>query len=602
MLPFLLLLAYTTLLMPTIEAMEQYFIPMASQTSVIENPSEDQVENVVRLFSTINPDIPVSIIVPAAIHHSIFLKTILAFTKDSTEEKNKIWLDYPHDHIECIVQILQHIEFFQQQNHSLPTIEDCKRIIIFHTKNFGILSFFDTLKIVNFFNIPPIFDALLAIQTPLSIPRSPSEEIERNKQLQYLFNIVHQSSLGETHISSQAIWQLFGRMLYPNCLHHKKIFRMISTITGQYIDPVYKKIVSTTNIPKNKKNILATIEYIVLGAYMQEHPEMYKNRIKTFNKNMHTIKTIIHCPRQSIMVATDHNNQLIEAKTGKVKQLTPVTDYINVVALSPNGTLIASGLEANDAIKVCNMKTSVTKILEGHQGSIAALAFSADAQLVASGSWDNSVRLWDVEKGSLLHIFDTHTDTIDAVAFNPSSTILASGSRDNTVRLWDIHTKRCISVFSCPNYIYALSFNNDGSLLAVGCHDGTIILWNVFNGSIIHQVRAHNDRITSLSFSPNNNLLAAGSYDRTISIWNSATGSLAQRIHNVHTDFISSVLFNSDGTYIMSAGWDNVVQLHGQLSLLQTLMNPLTAQAEVADGSSAAPSAIPTPVSTPAPR
>jgi hypothetical protein len=589
--------------MPIARAMEQPFIPTVNQTTaIIDSADEATEDNAVHLSSTINPDMPASIITPAAIQYSTVLKTMVTLAENSVGEKNKIELNFPHDHIECIVQILQHIEFFRQQNSSLPTIEDCKRIIIFHTKNFGILSFFDTLKMVNFFDIPPVFDALLAIQTPLSFPRTPSEEVERNGQLQYLFNIAHQSSLNETHIGSQAIWQLFGRMLYPNCLHYKKIFRMISTMTGQYIDPVYEKIIPTTSIPKNKKNILATIDQIVLGAYMQEYPELYKNCVKIFNKNISTIKAIIPYSRQNIMIATEHNNQVIQVKTGKIKQLRPTADYINVVALSPNGTLSASGLEANDAIKISTMQSGASQLLEGHHGAIAALAFNANAKLIASGSWDNTLRLWDVEKGSLLHIFDAHTDTIDAVAFNPSSTILASGSRDNTVHLWDIRTKSCISTFTCPDYIYALSFNNDGSLLAAGCNDGTIILWNVFDGSVAHHIKAHDDRITSIAFSPNNNLLIAGSYDRSISILNSASGLLVQRIDNAHTDFISSVLFSSDGTYIMSAGWDNAVRLYGQLSLLQALMNPPATPPETTDGSSAAPSAMPTPVSTPAPR
>lgn len=599
MIPFLLILACTILLMPTIDAMEQSFIPTVSQTLSIDSPNEDQAEDALHLFSTINPDMPSSTITSAAMHHSKVFHTILTLAENTTEEKNKIWLNFPHDHIECIVQILENIEFFRQQNDALPTKEQCKNIIIFHTKNFGILSFFDTLKMVNFFDIPTIFDVLLTMQTPLSIPRSPSEEIERNEQLLYLFNIAHQSSLNETRIGSQAIWKLFGRLLYPRCLRYKEIYLTLTETTGKSITYPHTKILPIDHISKHKKTTLESIEHIVLGAYIQEHPKLYVNHIKTFNKNVSHIKTVIECPYQNIMVATEHNNQKIQVRTGKITQLAPVTDYINVVALSPNGNLNASGLEANDSIKISTMQTGASQLLEGHHGTISSLVFSADAQFIASGSWDNTVRLWDAEKGLPLHTFDMHTDTIDAVAFNPDSTILASGSRDNTVRLWDMHTKKCISTFPCPDHIYTLSFNNDGSLLAAGCNDGTIILWNVFDGSIIHLIRAHNNRVTSTAFSPSNNLLVAGSYDRSISIWNSTTGSLVQRIDNAHTDHISSVLFSADGTYIISAGWDNTVQLHGQLSLLQALLNSSAAETEVVAGSSAAPSATST--STPAP-
>jgi WD40 repeat protein len=76
--------------------------------------------------------------------------------------------------------------------------------------------------------------------------------------------------------------------------------------------------------------------------------------------------------------------------------------------------------------------------LSGHTDWVNSVAFSPDGRLLASGSADRTIKLWDVASGSLVRTLSGHTDWVTSVAFSPDGRLLASGSADKTIKLWDI--------------------------------------------------------------------------------------------------------------------------------------------------------------------
>ncbi|MCB0173098.1 MAG: hypothetical protein KDJ97_21405 [Anaerolineae bacterium] len=143
------------------------------------------------------------------------------------------------------------------------------------------------------------------------------------------------------------------------------------------------------------------------------------------------------------------------------------TDWIRAIAFSPDGQTLASGstdytirlwhigvvLETGGLPSETNISSDSKQshhILQGHTNWINAIAFSPNGQILASGSSDHTIRLWDMHTGQLHHILQGHRHWVLSVAFSPDGQILVSGSGDGIIKLWDVHTGECLNTLRIP--------------------------------------------------------------------------------------------------------------------------------------------------------
>ena len=201
--------------------------------------------------------------------------------------------------------------------------------------------------------------------------------------------------------------------------------------------------------------------------------------------------------------------------------------------------------------------------MTGHTDWINSVAVAPNGLLAASGSDDTTVRFWWVDLGTESSALLGHTQPVTSVGFSPDGEILASGSLDGTVRLWRVSDgAEILGLTSESVGVRWVAFSPDGVTLAVASADGTVRLWAAGTGTLLHTLVGHVGSVGRVAFSADGLLLASAGSDQTVRVWNVEDGALLTSLEG-HTGPVISVAFSPDGTRLASGSLDGTVRLWG---------------------------------------
>jgi len=114
---------------------------------------------------------------------------------------------------------------------------------------------------------------------------------------------------------------------------------------------------------------------------------------------------------------------------------------------------------------------------------------------------------------------------------------------------------RTVPLNHCPQ---GLAHTKD--LIAVGLTPGMIIILDAVTGVHMSVLSEHTDYVGSLAFSVDGTFLVSGSYDKTIKLWDVQTGGAVKTFHG-HTDWVCSVDISPDQSTIASGSRDQTICL-----------------------------------------
>jgi WD40 repeat protein len=298
----------------------------------------------------------------------------------------------------------------------------------------------------------------------------------------------------------------------------------------------------------------------------------------------------------------------LDACARLVKALPVHEGAVNGLAFSPDGdSLVTSGLDqtvrvwavsgcAPDLAETCG---APLRTLEGYSGRVNGVAFSPDGKLLAAGLEGHAAGLWRVsdcltdpksseaaECGPPLHPLGGHTGDVDSVAFSPDGSILATGDSkrvdlgvwDSTVRLWRVSDGVLLQTWpgqrtdmgSCAVYRHSIAFSpQDGALVASGSHDNLVRLWRASDGQLLRALPGHQGALLSVAFSPDGQRLASAAWeDETVQLWDVAGCSRGPEacgtrplVLEGHAGIVLSVAFSPSGELLASGAADGTLRL-----------------------------------------
>jgi WD40 repeat protein len=110
---------------------------------------------------------------------------------------------------------------------------------------------------------------------------------------------------------------------------------------------------------------------------------------------------------------------------------------VNHAAVSPDGSLIVTGLD-DDTAQVWNATTYANLgVLRGHESDVNFVAFSADGARIATAS--STVRVWDTESLLEIAVIAPQGSSVRSVAFSPNGRYVLIASGNGPPQILDVH-------------------------------------------------------------------------------------------------------------------------------------------------------------------
>ncbi|QRV92211.1 Vegetative incompatibility protein HET-E-1 [Ceratobasidium sp. AG-Ba] len=238
-----------------------------------------------------------------------------------------------------------------------------------------------------------------------------------------------------------------------------------------------------------------------------------------------------------------------------------VADKAEVMALSPDGFILALGSGESDSILLYSVNYGVPNH-EPLRASkyLTSVTFSPDGQMVACSSQDN-VFVWNAATGQQLFSTGPHGEYIYDVIFSADSQLVISGSFDCEIRLWYASTGRPAagSPINTKNKVASPPASPDGTKLAAGCVHGIIEVYSVGAWEELYTLKTDHTRPTIL-FSPDARyILSRGG--KPFRVWDAETGydtdiSFNRDPKSTYRSFV----FSPDGRYI-ALGADQAIEI-----------------------------------------
>jgi WD40 repeat protein len=205
-----------------------------------------------------------------------------------------------------------------------------------------------------------------------------------------------------------------------------------------------------------------------------------------------------------------------------------------VVAFSPDGSLLAGGVENSPEIRVWEIGTGrVVELLRGHTAAIQCLGFSGDGRTLASGSGDDTVRIWELSSHRVrpVFVYRGHSAPIACVAFSRDGKLVASAAfeekkRSGAIHLWNATTGELRQVFhGHSSFARRMALLPDGRRLASLGDEGQLKIWDFESGQELLSLAAHEGGGAGLAVSPDGRRIATSGWEGDVRIWDAGAGA-----------------------------------------------------------------------------
>ena len=268
--------------------------------------------------------------------------------------------------------------------------------------------------------------------------------------------------------------------------------------------------------------------------------------------------SVLYSPRLRVWNLESGTSSLLEGSSGGAMSASFSPDGTQVVSVPAIYTSHLKTLAAGGQVKVWDLKSGSSTLLEGHEQEVYNASFSPDGTQVVTASGDGTARVWDLKTGTS-NTLEGHEQGVLHASFSPDGTQVVTASGDGTARVWDLQSGTSTPLEGHEQGMYDASFSPDGTQVVTTSREGTARIWDLESRTST-PLEGHEQEVKSASFSPDGTQVVITSREGvTAQVWDLKTSTF--NLLEGHEKEIIHASFSPDGTQVVTASWDETARV-----------------------------------------
>jgi WD40 repeat protein len=242
---------------------------------------------------------------------------------------------------------------------------------------------------------------------------------------------------------------------------------------------------------------------------------------------------------------TENTAMILDVETGEPILVTGFGGFDLTYTLSTDGQYFAVSVNTGQ-VEVWDI-TSASLLENLYVGYPTSMLFSEDNRLLAVSTY-HGLEFWDIEAGEIVQTWDTDRQLLEQMRYALDGSVIVSQKWDDAL-IWNENGRLATVRGYSRSQTAALS--PDGLLLALPSRDSgnEVLLWNIGSGAVQRMLQGHSDNVTSVSFNADGSMLASASADGSVRVWDVASG---QEVGYLQSDqeLLDMVSLSPDGRFV----------------------------------------------------
>lgn len=233
-----------------------------------------------------------------------------------------------------------------------------------------------------------------------------------------------------------------------------------------------------------------------------------------------------------------------------------LSDYINHLAWSPEGTWLAVSLAAGEVVVLDPETKTVLTRYPAHAMGCLQVAWVSQ-EVLASAGQDGKVRLHNVftsEDVAVIEVVQGRNVWVEQLAFGHGMLAATAGK---TLCVWDDQGRQLYHADDFPSTVQAIEWVRDQPRLITACYGG--VYFYTFAPDVSVEILPYPISFVSLAHSPNGKFLAAGTQDKALHFWHLPYVPKQDLQMSGYYAKIRQLEWNRSGEYLATPSYDKLI-------------------------------------------